>query len=147
MRRRIDVNTTSFWCCMPAGKYRCPAFDFASSDHVLYTVWTAFIHVSAGQSRSFWAATWENVPSYVCPTQIQIRLHIRIVRFGLRCSHEETLHPWLSKMRTAKIQIRLRECAGWSESSQGAHVKRYIFWNGGFLRYSLFMLYSYTIIF
>ena len=28
-----------------------------------------------------------------------------------RCPHEETLHTWLSKMRPAKIQIRLRKCA------------------------------------
>ena len=26
---------------------------------------------------------------------------------GLRCPHEETLHPWLSKMRPVKILIRL----------------------------------------
>ena len=31
---------------------------------------------------------------------------------SLRCPHEETLHPWLSKMRPVKILIRLRECAG-----------------------------------
>ena len=27
---------------------------------------------------------------------------------SLRCSHEETLQPWLSKMRSVKILIRLR---------------------------------------
>ena len=31
------------------------------------------------------------------------------------------------KMRSVKIRIRLRECAGWSESSLGAHVRRYVF--------------------
>ena len=36
---------------------------------------------------------------------------------NLRCPYEETLRPWLSKMRPLKILIRLRECAGWSESS------------------------------
>ena len=37
----------------------------------------------------------------------------------LRCSYEETLHSWLSTMRTVKIPIRLRECVNpyW-----GAHV-------------------------
>ena len=35
--------------------------------------------------------------------------------------HEETVHPWLSRMGLLKILIR-RKCAGWSESSLGAHV-------------------------
>ena len=33
---------------------------------------------------------------------------------------EDSLHPWLSKIRTVKIMIRLRECAGWSDSSLDA---------------------------
>ena len=40
---------------------------------------------------------------------------------------EETLQPWLSKMRPMKILIRLCEFAGLSESSLGAHVRRYVF--------------------
>ena len=47
---------------------------------------------------------------------------------NLFCPHEKTLHPWLSKMCQGKILIRLRKCAGWSESSLGAHVQRYVFW-------------------
>ena len=31
---------------------------------------------------------------------------------SLRCSHEESLHPWISEMRPVKILIRLRECSG-----------------------------------
>ena len=46
----------------------------------------------------------------------------------LHSPHEFTLHTWLSKMRPAKILISLRECAGWSESSPGAHVRRYFFY-------------------
>ena len=42
---------------------------------------------------------------------------------SLCCPHEETLHPWLIKMRPVKILIRLRECAGWSESLLGAIPK------------------------
>ena len=38
----------------------------------------------------------------------------------------ETLHSWLFKMRSVKILIRLRECALWSESSLGVHVRRYV---------------------
>ena len=36
---------------------------------------------------------------------------------SLSCPQEETLHQWLSKMQQVKILIRLRESAGWSESS------------------------------
>ena len=35
------------------------------------------------------------------------------------CPHEETLNRWLSKMRPAKILIRLCECVGLFESSLG----------------------------
>ena len=43
---------------------------------------------------------------------------------NLCCPHEENLHLILSKMRPVKILIRLRECAVWSESFVGAHVRR-----------------------
>ena len=48
---------------------------------------------------------------------------------------EETMHPRLSKTRPVKILIRLRECAVWSESSLGAHVRRYVFWRYGCVGY------------
>ena len=54
---------------------------------------------------------------------------------SIRCAHEETVHLWLSNMRSVKIQINLRECAGWSESSQSAHVRRYVFWHCGSIRF------------
>ena len=41
---------------------------------------------------------------------------------SLRCSHEESLGPWLPTERTAKTLIRLGGCPGWSESSLGAHA-------------------------
>ena len=48
------------------------------------------------------------------------------------CTHEEVLHPWLYKIRHVKIQIRLHECAGWSEFSLCALcVQRYVFWRCG----------------
>ena len=50
---------------------------------------------------------------------------------SLRCPHEETLHPCLSKTRPMKALIRMRECAGWSESSLGGHIQKYIFWRRG----------------
>ena len=48
---------------------------------------------------------------------------------SLCCPHDKTLRPWLSKMRLVKILIRLRESAGWSESSLGAHIRTYVFWH------------------
>ena len=48
---------------------------------------------------------------------------------GICRQHEKTTcHLWLSgKLRPVKIMTRLRECAGISESSLGAHVWRYVF--------------------
>ena len=45
---------------------------------------------------------------------------------SLLCPHEETLHLSLSKIRPGKTLIRLREDAGCSETSLGAHVRGYI---------------------
>ena len=42
---------------------------------------------------------------------------------------KKAFYPWLSKMRSVMILISLCECAGWSESSLGAHVRRYVFWS------------------
>ena len=42
------------------------------------------------------------------------------------CPHGKTWHARQSKMRSAKILIRLCECTGWSESSLGAHVQKYV---------------------
>ena len=39
------------------------------------------------------------------------------------CSHEETLHAWLSKISPVKILIRLHVGAGWSESLLGTRLK------------------------
>ena len=50
---------------------------------------------------------------------------------SLRWPHEETMHPWLSKMHPVKILIRLYECTGWFESSSGAHVRRSVVWRWG----------------
>ena len=70
------------------------------------------------------------------PTKTQITLRIRavwsvfVVRMKKRCI------PWLSIMRPVKILIRLRECAGWSESSLGAPIWRYISWRCGSNHYA-----------
>ena len=45
---------------------------------------------------------------------------------SLHCQHEETLHPWLSKMHPVKILFRLHKCAGWSVSSLWAHIRHFL---------------------
>ena len=74
------------------------------------------------------AATCENVSSDLCALQ-RFKSACASAQFdqSLFCPHEETLHPWLSKMRPVKILIRLRKCADWSESLLCAHVRRYVF--------------------
>ena len=47
--------------------------------------------------------------------------YISLRIFTVFVVHMKTLHPWLSKMRSVKILISLRECAGWSEYSLGEH--------------------------
>ena len=73
------------------------------------------------RKRTFW---------HVQPTKTQISLLILAdaqLDQCLRCPYEETLHLWLCKMYTVKILISLCECAGWSQSSVGGHVGRYVF--------------------
>ena len=55
------------------------------------------------------------------PAYLRSLIRIFVVR-------KKTLHPWLSKMCRVKILIRRHECADWSESSLGGHVRRYIYW-------------------
>ena len=40
---------------------------------------------------------------------------------------KNTMHLPLSEMRQVETLTRLCECVGWSESLQGAHVRRYVF--------------------
>ena len=61
----------------------------------------------------------------MCPlTKIQISL-----RIGAVCSESSLRTFWIASdakfMRTTKTLIRLRGCAGWSECSLGAFVRRY----------------------
>ena len=81
---------------------------------------------------------------YVNPTKTQIGLYMTVVWSESSFQHKETLHPWLSRMHTVKILIRLRECAVWSESSLETHVQRYVFWRAALidvLKYFLFFFF------
>ena len=77
-------------------------------------------------------ATSENVPLDIY-TLVRLKLTCAFAQCdqSLHCPHEETLHPWLFKMRPVTILIRLRECAGWSESLLGTHFRKYVFWHCG----------------
>ena len=55
----------------------------------------------------------------------QVSLRIRVVCSVFVVRMKKVLHPWPSKMCLSKMLIRLREGASWSESSLGAHVRRY----------------------
>ena len=74
------------------------------------------------------ATMWEDIPSNIF-AQRRLKSACACAQSdqNLRCPHEETLHLWLLEMHTVKTMIKLRECAGWSESSLGAHALRYFF--------------------
>ena len=72
-----------------------------------------------------WSPTSENVPC--AHRRLKSACAFAQSDHSLRCSLEDFLNPCLSKMRPVKILIRLRECAGWSESSPGAYVRRCCF--------------------
>ena len=65
----------------------------------------------------------KNLLSNRCAQWTQIYLHIRAVLSKYSLSVLGILDPWLFKECSAKILIRLRGCAGWSESSLGARVR------------------------
>ena len=70
------------------------------------------------RKRTFW---------HVRPTKTQISLCVRsLIRiFVVRM---KKLYPLLSNSGIVRILIRLRICAGWSESSLGAPIRRYVSW-------------------
>ena len=73
-------------------------------------------------------ATSENVPSNKCAQQRFKSAYTSTQSDqSLRCLHKETLHSWLSNTLPVKILIWLCECAGRSEYSVGALVRRYVF--------------------
>ena len=98
----------------------CLIVDFSS---LCKNWWLLRVTFSTLEEKIIWA--WVNVRTfgYVRPTKTQISLRIRAVW------SESSLPAWrnfaslLSKMRQVKIMIRLRECAGWSESLLGTQVR------------------------
>ena len=80
-------------------------------------------------------------------TQISPCIPRSLIRiFVVRMKKKQTFHPSLPKMRQVKILIRLRGCAGWSESSLGAHIRWYVFWCYGSIIKHTPILWFYCII-
>ena len=59
------------------------------------------------------------------PSQLRSLIRVFVVRMKTLCMLG---YP---KKRLVKIQIRMRKCAVWSESSHGVHIKRYVTWHCG----------------
>ena len=76
------------------------------------------------RKRTFW---------YVRPRTTQISLRIRAVFSESSLSAWRDFPSLIIQIRPVKILIRLRECAGWSESSLGAYARRYVWRCGLFL--------------
>ena len=72
-----------------------------------------------GRKRPFW---------HVGPTKTWSACVSTQSDWSLRCTHEETLHPWLSKNKPREDSDQTARMRSWSESSLGAHVRRYVFW-------------------
>ena len=83
----------------------------------LKLLWTAVPRMS----YLIWAATWQ---TYLL-SFTQWRLKSAKYRRSLCCPHVETLQLWLSIMHREDSD-QMAKCAGWSESSLGAYVQRYI---------------------
>ena len=58
---------------------------------------------------------------------------------SLRCPHEESLHPWLSKKHPENNLIRLRKYTGLSESLRGTNVRKNVFCPCGLYKPFLFV--------
>ena len=71
------------------------------------------------RKRTFW---------HVRPTKTQISLRIRAVWLESSLSAWRNIVSLAIRNAPVKILIRLCECAGWSDSPLGAHVRGFVFW-------------------
>ena len=75
---------------------------------------------------NIWATAWENVPSDICAKR-RLKLACSSAQSdqNIRCPHDDTLHPWLSKMRPRRILMHklILIFAG-----RKINVWRYVFW-------------------
>ena len=72
---------------------------------------------------------WENVPFHMCAQRRLKSACASAQSDQPSLSAWRTLHPLLSKMHPVKIMIRgINAPADRSETSLGAHIRRYVFW-------------------
>ena len=85
-----------------------------------------------------WVTMWQNVPSDIyAQSRPKSACESSQSSQSFHCRHEVTLNYWLFKQCLVNSLTRLREYAGWSESSLGAYVRKYhnentpiqIYWN------------------
>ena len=104
-----------------------------SSEHYQWAIfllllWNFYLSLHIAESNllscSLWAGIQHKLQVEVC-LQWRFKSACASAQSGqsLSLPPEETLDPWLHIERPLKTQIRLRGCAGWSESSMGAHGK------------------------
>ena len=82
-----------------------------------------------------WAASWQNQQNGMC-AQRRLRSAWASAQSdqSLRCAFSWLLRTQSFLVRTAKTQIRLGGCPGWSESSLGAHaILLVLSWGGPFI--------------
>ena len=114
----------------------------APSSHVLLLT-TSFLATGPCIRRIHWRCfrvlqlSWETVTSYKPVSRIRYKVVCTYSEDSNRSVHphslvslnfppREALDSWLSIERPSKTLIRLRGCAGWSESSMGSHAYFYL---------------------
>ena len=113
--------TADIWILLCA--FDTTTVSFLNEISVFYYVCHVFTCRQKSHNVRKWATMTENVCSDICAQRLKSDRRSAQSDQSLSCPHEETLNPCLSKMRRVKILIRLRECAGWSESSLCARPK------------------------
>ena len=84
----------------------------------------SFITSGPGQQNNL-PETWDNVPSDMCA-----QWRLAQTDKSLLCLHENTLHFASMAIHNAPsgYYYKIVQCAGWSDSSLGAHLRVFTFW-------------------
>ena len=107
--RRIDVGTTSFWCCVPAGTQGiyCISIQIYYNVQKITRVWKGDFGAHAKSKDSDQTCAFRPFDAYQYD-----------IRYRMKCSARKRL---LCNLRATQAQICLRIRAGWSEPSLSAY--------------------------
>ena len=98
----------------------------------IFVIWSIFCVLST--AFMLWAASWQNQHNGCAPSELRSAWASAQSDQCLRFELSGKLRTQAFFMRTAKTQIRLGGCTGWSESSLGAHaVLLVLSWGGSYL--------------